>query len=76
MTVKGVRAGRVVAFGVFNETSGTEEVVLVAEVDTESEERTRADRRRHPPGSHTRLGDRPAPCFTGCAKMADQDIQR
>ncbi len=37
MTVKGVRAGRVVAFGVFNETSGTEEVVLVAEVDTESE---------------------------------------
>ena len=38
MTVKGVRAGRVVAFGVFNETSGTEEVVLVAEVDTESEE--------------------------------------
>jgi len=34
MQVKGVRAGRVVAFGVFNEDIGTEEVVLVAEVDT------------------------------------------
>jgi fatty-acyl-CoA synthase len=34
MQVKGVHAGRVVAFGVFNEESGTEDVVLVAEVDT------------------------------------------
>ncbi len=34
MTVKGVHAGRVVAFGVFNEQAGTEDVVLVAEVDT------------------------------------------
>jgi acyl-CoA synthetase (AMP-forming)/AMP-acid ligase II len=42
MQVKGVHAGRVVAFGVFNEESGTEEVVLVAEVDTDSpEERER-----------------------------------
>lgn len=38
MTVDGVHAGRVVAFGVFNEESGTEEVVLVAEVETQSPE--------------------------------------
>jgi len=37
-----VHPGRVVAFGVFNEESGTEEVVLVAEVDTDSpDERAR-----------------------------------
>jgi acyl-CoA synthetase (AMP-forming)/AMP-acid ligase II len=35
MEVPGVHAGRVVAFGMFNETAGTEDVVLVAEVDTE-----------------------------------------
>ncbi|NMC85013.1 MAG: fatty acyl-AMP ligase, partial [Anaerolineaceae bacterium] len=34
MQVPGVHAGRVVAFGLFNESTGTEEVVLVAEVDT------------------------------------------
>jgi fatty-acyl-CoA synthase len=33
--VAGVHAGRASAFGVFNDTSGTEDVVLVAEVDTE-----------------------------------------
>lgn len=33
--VPGVHAGRSVAFGVFNEESGTEDVVLVAEADTE-----------------------------------------
>ncbi len=32
--VPGVHAGRASAFGVFNETTGTEDVVLVAEVDT------------------------------------------
>jgi acyl-CoA synthetase (AMP-forming)/AMP-acid ligase II len=31
--VEGVHPGRVVAFGVFNEAAGTEEVVIVAEVD-------------------------------------------
>lgn len=42
MEVKGVHAGRVVAFGVFNETAGTEDVYLIAEVDTDStEERER-----------------------------------
>jgi fatty-acyl-CoA synthase len=35
MEVPGVHAGRVVAFGVFNEESGTEEVVIVAEVDSQ-----------------------------------------
>jgi acyl-CoA synthetase (AMP-forming)/AMP-acid ligase II len=35
MEVKGVHPGRLVAFGVFNDESGTEEVVIVAEVDTE-----------------------------------------
>jgi acyl-CoA synthetase (AMP-forming)/AMP-acid ligase II len=34
MQVKGVHAGRVVAFGVFNDEIGTENVVLVAEVET------------------------------------------
>lgn len=34
MEVPGVHAGRVVAFGLFNEKSGTEDVVMVAEVDT------------------------------------------
>ncbi len=35
MEVKGVHPGRVVAFGVYNEESGTEEVVIVSEVDVE-----------------------------------------
>jgi fatty-acyl-CoA synthase len=34
MQVNGVHPGRVAAFGVFNEAGGTEEVVLVVEVDT------------------------------------------
>jgi acyl-CoA synthetase (AMP-forming)/AMP-acid ligase II len=38
MEVPGVHAGRVVAFGIFNETAGTEDVVLVAEVDTQDQE--------------------------------------
>jgi len=35
MQVKGVHAGRVVAFGVFDGLAGTEEAVVVAEVDTQ-----------------------------------------
>ena len=35
MQVKGVHQGRVVAFGVFNENIGTEEVVVVAEIESE-----------------------------------------
>jgi len=38
MEVPGVHAGRVVAFGVFNERAGTEDVVIVAEVDTDDQE--------------------------------------
>ena len=34
--VPGVHAGRASAFGVFNEAAGTEDVVMVAEVDTEA----------------------------------------
>lgn len=34
--VEGVHPGRSVAFGIFNEDTGTEEVVLVAEIDEES----------------------------------------
>jgi fatty-acyl-CoA synthase len=34
--VPGVHAGRASAFGVFNETTGTEDVVMVAEVDTDN----------------------------------------
>jgi acyl-CoA synthetase (AMP-forming)/AMP-acid ligase II len=33
--VSGVHAGRSVAFGLFDETQGTEEVVIIAEVDSE-----------------------------------------
>ena len=36
--VPGVHAGRSVAFGMFNETQGTEEVVIIAEVDSEDAE--------------------------------------
>lgn len=39
--VPGVHAGRVVAFGLFNETAGTEEVVIIAEVETEDLEERR-----------------------------------
>jgi len=35
MTVPGVHPGRVVAFGIFSKRMGTEQVVIVAEVDTE-----------------------------------------
>jgi acyl-CoA synthetase (AMP-forming)/AMP-acid ligase II len=35
MDVSGVHPGRVVAFGLFNETTGTEDVVMVAEIDAE-----------------------------------------
>jgi acyl-CoA synthetase (AMP-forming)/AMP-acid ligase II len=34
MEVEGVHAGRVVAFGIFNDETGTEDVVIVAEVET------------------------------------------
>jgi acyl-CoA synthetase (AMP-forming)/AMP-acid ligase II len=37
--VPGVHAGRVVAFGLFDESAGTEEVVIVAEVETEDPEK-------------------------------------
>ena len=37
MTVNGVHPGRVVAFGIFSPRLGTEQVVIVAEVDTEDE---------------------------------------
>jgi fatty-acyl-CoA synthase len=37
--VEGVHAGRVVAFGIYNEETGTEEVVVAAEVDVEEGER-------------------------------------
>lgn len=44
MEVPGVHMGRVSAFGVFNELSGTEDVVLVAEVDTDdTKERERIE---------------------------------
>ena len=36
--VSGVHAGRAVAFGMFDETQGTEEVVIIAEVDSENNE--------------------------------------
>jgi acyl-CoA synthetase (AMP-forming)/AMP-acid ligase II len=35
MTVPGVHPGRAVAFGIFSKRAGTEQVVIVAEVDTE-----------------------------------------
>ncbi len=38
MEIDGVHPGRVVAFGVFNENSGTEDVVIVAEVDKKNAE--------------------------------------
>jgi acyl-CoA synthetase (AMP-forming)/AMP-acid ligase II len=37
MEVPGVHPGRTVAFGIFNEEAGTEDVVIVAEVDTEDQ---------------------------------------
>jgi acyl-CoA synthetase (AMP-forming)/AMP-acid ligase II len=37
MTVPGVHPGRVVAFGIFSKRVGTEQVVLVAEVDTDED---------------------------------------
>ncbi len=45
MQVPGVHPGRVVAFGVFNEQAGTEDVVIVAEVET------------HDPAELERIGD-------------------
>ena len=33
MEINGVHPGRVVAFGVFNETKGTEDVVVIAEIE-------------------------------------------
>ncbi len=38
MEVPGVHPGRVIAFGVFNEQAGTEDVVVVAEVDTTNQD--------------------------------------
>lgn len=43
--VPGVHPGRTVAFGMFDESQGTEEVVIIAEVDTEDE------------AEHERIGD-------------------
>jgi acyl-CoA synthetase (AMP-forming)/AMP-acid ligase II len=41
MQVPGVHAGRVSAFGVFNDDTGTEDVVVVAEVDTDDPDEQR-----------------------------------
>ncbi len=40
-TVPGVHPGRAVAFGIFSQKMGTEQVVIVAEVDSENEEERR-----------------------------------
>jgi len=40
--VEGVHPGRVVAFGVFNEQAGTEEVVIIAEADLDTSEQLSA----------------------------------
>jgi fatty-acyl-CoA synthase len=56
--IEGVHPGRVVAFGVYDEDTGTEEVVLVAEVDADLADRQRtADeiRRRVTQGSAVAL---------------------
>ncbi|MBI5936161.1 MAG: AMP-binding protein [Chloroflexi bacterium] len=48
--VPGVHPGRTVAFGMFNETQGTEEVVIIAEVDSNDEaehERISDEIRKH-----------------------------
>jgi fatty-acyl-CoA synthase len=48
--VPGVHAGRTVAFGLFDETQGTEEVVIIAEVDSNDEaehERIADEIRKH-----------------------------
>lgn len=48
--VKGVHPGRTVAFGIFDEEQGTEEVVIIAEVDTNDEaehERVAGEIRTH-----------------------------
>jgi acyl-CoA synthetase (AMP-forming)/AMP-acid ligase II len=44
--VPGVHPGRVVAFGVFNEQAGTEEVVMIAETDPDEMSGTGGDRRQ------------------------------
>jgi len=43
--VSGVHPGRVVAFGIFNESSGTEDVVMIAESDFEFDPSDREDPR-------------------------------
>jgi fatty-acyl-CoA synthase len=39
--VPGIHAGRVVAFGIYDETVGTEEVVIIAEVETKDDQQKR-----------------------------------
>jgi len=53
--VEGVHAGRAVAFGLFDEKAGTEEVVLVAEVDEEdpAKRQTLADALRQHVSKHS-----------------------
>jgi acyl-CoA synthetase (AMP-forming)/AMP-acid ligase II len=46
--IHGVHPGRVVAFGVFNETSGTEDVVIVAETDHDFDPARQDDPRLRP----------------------------
>jgi acyl-coenzyme A synthetase/AMP-(fatty) acid ligase len=50
MEIDGVHAGRVSAFGIFDEEKGTEDVIIVAEVDTPDPEirnRIMTDIRNH-----------------------------
>ncbi len=76
MEVDGVHPGRVVAFGVFNEEAGTEEVVIVAEVDTRSRRAARANRRRHPPDRDARLGRGAAQRLHHRPALDRQNLQR
>ena len=76
--VPGVHPGRVVAFGVFDDELGTEDVVVVAEADSASRGRKTSGRpgRRDAPAHQPRLGHLCAPGAHRRRALGAQDQQR
>ena len=74
--VAGVHAGRSVAFGVFNQEAGTEDVVIVAEVEIGECRCAAKNRRSDPCARHQKFIHRTSIRQGSGSKMDPKDLQR
>jgi len=74
--VPGIHAGRAVAFGIYDERAGTEEVVIIAEVDVDGAEERQSIAECPAAAHHQKFSGSPAPRPHRRATMDYQNIQR